>query len=93
LRYLEEHSRATIDEAAMIATCLAALAGDRHEEATRDASRSCGSVVAELALVALGTEHVNLAHVGEVQAPALVRAMLTATLGASDGGACLSSQP
>jgi hypothetical protein len=30
LRYLEECDDATIDEAAMVAACLAALAGDRH---------------------------------------------------------------
>jgi hypothetical protein len=33
LRYLEERSEATIDEAAMVAACLAALAGDRHRDA------------------------------------------------------------
>jgi hypothetical protein len=35
LRYLEELPEATIEEAAMAATCLAALGGDRHAEATR----------------------------------------------------------
>ena len=33
LRYLEESEDATIDEAAMVASCLAALAGDRHRDA------------------------------------------------------------
>jgi hypothetical protein len=33
LRYLEECDEATIDEAAMVAACLAALAGDRHRDA------------------------------------------------------------
>jgi hypothetical protein len=33
LRYLEECDEATIDEAAMVAACLAALAGDRHRGA------------------------------------------------------------
>ena len=33
LRYLEECADATIDEAAMVAACLAALAGDRHRDA------------------------------------------------------------
>ena len=33
LRYLEECSEATIDEAAMVASCLAALAGDRRRDA------------------------------------------------------------
>ena len=33
LRYLEECDDATIDEAAMVAACLAALAGDRHRDA------------------------------------------------------------
>jgi hypothetical protein len=33
LRYLEDCSDATIDEAAMVAACLAALAGDRHRDA------------------------------------------------------------
>jgi hypothetical protein len=35
LRYLEDRPEATIDEAAMVASCLAALAGDRREEAAR----------------------------------------------------------
>jgi hypothetical protein len=33
LRYLEECDAATIDEAAMVAACLAALAGDRYQDA------------------------------------------------------------
>jgi hypothetical protein len=33
LRYLEEVDNATIDEAAMVASCLAALAGDRYQDA------------------------------------------------------------
>jgi hypothetical protein len=33
LRYLEECDDATIDEAAMVAACLAALSGDRHRDA------------------------------------------------------------
>jgi hypothetical protein len=33
LRYLEECDEATIDEAAMAASCLSALAGDRHRDA------------------------------------------------------------
>jgi hypothetical protein len=33
LRYLEECPDATIDEAAMVAACLTALAGDRHRDA------------------------------------------------------------
>jgi hypothetical protein len=33
LRYLEECNDATIEEAAMVAACLAALAGDRHRDA------------------------------------------------------------
>jgi len=33
LRYLEVCDEATIDEAAMVAACLAALAGDRHRDA------------------------------------------------------------
>jgi hypothetical protein len=33
LRYLEEVTDATIEEAAMVAACLAALAGDRHWDA------------------------------------------------------------
>ena len=33
LRYLEECNNATIDEAAMVAACLAALIGDRHQDA------------------------------------------------------------
>ncbi len=33
LRYLEECGDATIDEAVMVAACLAALAGDRHGDA------------------------------------------------------------
>jgi hypothetical protein len=33
LRYLEECDDATIDEAAMVAACLSALAGDRHRDA------------------------------------------------------------
>jgi hypothetical protein len=33
LRYLEECDDATIDEAALVAACLAALAGDRRQEA------------------------------------------------------------
>jgi hypothetical protein len=33
LRYLEECDEATIDEAAMVAACLAALSGDRHGDA------------------------------------------------------------
>jgi hypothetical protein len=33
LRYLEESDGATIDEAAMVAACLAALAGDRQQDA------------------------------------------------------------
>jgi hypothetical protein len=33
LRYLEECAEATIDEAAMVASCLAALAGDRYQDA------------------------------------------------------------
>jgi hypothetical protein len=33
LRYLEECDDATIDEAAMVAACLAALAGDRYGDA------------------------------------------------------------
>jgi hypothetical protein len=33
LRYLEEIEEATIDEAAMVASCLAALGGDRHGDA------------------------------------------------------------
>jgi hypothetical protein len=32
-RYLEDCPEATIDEAAMVASCLAALAGDRHPDA------------------------------------------------------------
>jgi hypothetical protein len=34
LRYLEKCDEAMIDEAAMVAGCLAALAGDRHRDAT-----------------------------------------------------------
>jgi hypothetical protein len=30
MRYLEESDAATIDEASMVAACLAALCGDRH---------------------------------------------------------------
>jgi hypothetical protein len=33
LRYLEECPETTIDEAAMVAACLAALAGDRYQDA------------------------------------------------------------
>jgi len=33
LRYLEECDEVTIDEAAMVAACLAALAGDRYQDA------------------------------------------------------------
>jgi hypothetical protein len=33
LRYLEECNDATIDEAAMVAACLAALTGDHHRDA------------------------------------------------------------
>lgn len=33
LRYLEESNEATIEEAAMVASCLAALAGDRRGDA------------------------------------------------------------
>jgi hypothetical protein len=33
LRYLEEVDDATIEEAAMVAACFAALAGDRHQDA------------------------------------------------------------
>jgi hypothetical protein len=33
LRYLEEGDGVTIDEAAMAASCLEALAGDRHQDA------------------------------------------------------------
>ena len=33
LRYLEDCDEATIDEAALVAACLAALAGDRHQDA------------------------------------------------------------
>jgi hypothetical protein len=33
MRYLEDCEDATIDEAAMLASCLAALAGDRHRDA------------------------------------------------------------
>jgi hypothetical protein len=33
LRYLEECDDATIDEAALVAACLAALAGDRYQDA------------------------------------------------------------
>jgi hypothetical protein len=33
LRYLEEVDEATIDEVAMVAACLAALAGDRYQDA------------------------------------------------------------
>jgi hypothetical protein len=33
LRYLEEVDGATIEEAAVIAACLAALAGDRRKDA------------------------------------------------------------
>jgi hypothetical protein len=33
LRYLEDCEDATIDEAAMAAACLAALAGDRYQDA------------------------------------------------------------
>jgi hypothetical protein len=33
LRYLEECNDATIEEAALVAACLAALAGDRHRDA------------------------------------------------------------
>ena len=32
-RYLEECPEATIDEAAMVASCLAALSGDRYQDA------------------------------------------------------------
>jgi hypothetical protein len=32
LRYLEECDQVTIDEAAMVASCLAALAGDRYQD-------------------------------------------------------------
>jgi hypothetical protein len=35
LRYLEECDDATIDEAAMVASCLAALVGDRYQDAAR----------------------------------------------------------
>jgi hypothetical protein len=35
-RYLEERDDPTIEEAAMAASCLAALDGDRHEEAARE---------------------------------------------------------
>ena len=34
-RYLEEHVDATIEDAAMAASCLGALDGDGHEEATQ----------------------------------------------------------
>lgn len=34
-RYLEERPEATIDEAALLAACLAALIGHRHDEAVR----------------------------------------------------------
>lgn len=34
-RYLDEHPEARITEAAMIASCLAALGGDLHAEAAR----------------------------------------------------------
>jgi hypothetical protein len=34
LRYLEECPEATIDEAVMVAACLAALAGDRYQDAS-----------------------------------------------------------
>jgi hypothetical protein len=33
LRYLEEHPETTIDEAALVASCLAALTGDRYRDA------------------------------------------------------------
>jgi hypothetical protein len=33
LRYLEECDEATIDEARMVAACLAALTGDRYQDA------------------------------------------------------------
>jgi hypothetical protein len=33
LRYLEDCPETTIDEAAMVAACLAALSGDRHRDA------------------------------------------------------------
>jgi hypothetical protein len=39
LRYLEESDDPTIDEAAMVATCLAALAGDRHRDAAQTLRR------------------------------------------------------
>ena len=32
-RYLEEADGVTVDEAAMVASCLAALVGDRHQDA------------------------------------------------------------
>jgi hypothetical protein len=35
LRYLEERPEATIDEAAMVGTCLVALGGDRQTDAAR----------------------------------------------------------
>ena len=34
-RYLEERDDPTIDEAAMVASCLVALGGARHQEAER----------------------------------------------------------
>jgi hypothetical protein len=39
LRYLEECSDATIEEAAMLAACLQALSGPRHDEAERTGPR------------------------------------------------------
>lgn len=74
LRYLEERSRVTIDEAAMVATCLAALGGDRHEEAFPDASASRRSVVAELALGAGRAEEREFGRlaVSQIGGPALV---------------------
>jgi hypothetical protein len=35
VRYLEERPETTIAEAAMVASCLAAVGGPRHEEAAR----------------------------------------------------------
>jgi hypothetical protein len=40
LRYLEDCHDATIDEVAMVASCLAALLGDRHRDAALTQSAS-----------------------------------------------------
>ena len=63
LRYLEECDGVTIDEASMVAACLAALAGDRYEDAaltlravaeraaSRTRTRGIGGSLAPCALI------------------------------------------